>query len=178
MRAMRGSLFLFLVLVLLVPASSLAKPDGSEKGAKAMLAAFLKPGADFAALTKPLRPTSADYKAIFDAESAAKAEKGFAQPWDEGSIVLKPKPEQSQLVLESATSDELKADSPKAKALPKHWTKIAASLKKGVRIYHLHFMEKGADKEDNAKQTSFAGLIFVNNHWVLMPKPWRVLESK
>jgi len=174
MRAMRGAV----VLCLLIPAVSLAKPDGSEKGAKAMLAAFLKPGADFAALTKALRPTSADYKAVFDAESAAKAEAGFKQPWDEGFIVVKPKPEQTQLLLESATSDELKADSPKAKVLPKHWAKIAGSLKKGLRIYHLHFMEKGADKEDKSKQTAFDGLIFVNGHWVLVPKPWRVLESK
>src|SRR5688500_3268166 len=56
---------------------------GTEEGARALLTPFLAPGADYAALTKPLRPTTDDYKAIFvDETFASQAEATYGPAWD------------------------------------------------------------------------------------------------
>jgi hypothetical protein len=53
------------------PAPSLKAFPGTEAGAKALLAEFVKPGADAAGLSAQLRPSLGDYKALFDASLAA-----------------------------------------------------------------------------------------------------------
>src|SRR6185295_19847557 len=52
--------------------------QGTEEGAKTLLAQFVAPNADHAALTKSLKPSSADYKALFDQETAPKVESAQA----------------------------------------------------------------------------------------------------
>lgn len=59
------------------PAAAPPKHAGTAEGAKQLLGAFLEPGADRGALTKELRPTAADTKAIFEKDFAAKAEKAY-----------------------------------------------------------------------------------------------------
>ena len=54
--------------------SSLSKYPGTEDGAKQMLT-DIRTSPDAAGMTKALRPTSADYKAVFTDDFAAKAEK-------------------------------------------------------------------------------------------------------
>ena len=157
-------------VALLIPSSAPAALDGTEKGARELLAAFLKPEADCRALSRTLRPTSADFKAVFEGDAAAKAEEGDKKPWDEVSVVVAPGPRQTELILGSATSDELAAGSPKAKEFPGGYVKVAASFKKGLTLWHFSFVEMG-----KTSGISFDGLVFVNGHWVLFPKPWRAL---
>src|SRR5262245_44013553 len=68
------------------------KHPGTEEGAKALLGAFLKADADAAALTKALRPATADFAAAFEGDFAATAEKMYAEGWESGKIVIGRKP--------------------------------------------------------------------------------------
>jgi len=159
-----------LVLSLLAPGlASAAK--GTEKEARAMLQAFLKPGANYATLSKALRPTTADFKAIFEGDAAATAEKGYAEPWDKAQLVVLPDAGQTELILASITTDEIKAGSPKAKDFPSGYAKVIGKMKKGLTIYKFRFVEKG-----QTKGAGYDGLIFVNGRFVIVPKPWKVLK--
>ncbi len=52
---------------------------GTKEGARAMLSEFLKPGADYAALTSSLKPGENDYAAVFEPEFAFKAASAYAR---------------------------------------------------------------------------------------------------
>lgn len=54
--------------------TSTASYPAGEAGAKQLLGEFVKPGANHASLSKGLRPTSADYKTLYDADTAKKLE--------------------------------------------------------------------------------------------------------
>jgi hypothetical protein len=147
-----------------------AQFPATEAGAKALLEQFLKPGADHAALSKNLKPTTADYKALFDAESASKLDAAMTPEWDKGRMVLKPNAGQTELKLSSATTDDFKSGSAKAKEFPGGYKKVAPHLNAGVTLYRFKFVEPGKDSG-----MAFDGLAHVNGHWVIVPKPWRSL---
>jgi hypothetical protein len=144
--------------------------EGTEEGAKAMLAEFVKPGADHAALSKALRPDKSDLEAIFEADLAAKADAVYGPAWDSGDLVVAPKPGQTEVKLSSATSEEIKSGTGAAADLPGGWKQVADKLKPGVRFYRFSFVEPGKDSG-----MAFDGLVHVNGHWRIAPKPWRVL---
>ncbi|MGB7925093.1 MAG: hypothetical protein WCF57_17765 [Pyrinomonadaceae bacterium] len=152
-------------------ASSSAKSyPGTDDGAKAMLAEFVKPGADHATLSKALRPTKADYEAVFMPELAAKADAVYSPAWDAGQLVVAPKEGQTQVLLFSATSDELKSGTGGADKFPGGWKEVGAQLKPGVKFYGFKFVEPGKELG-----MAFDGLTYVNGHWRIFPKPWRVM---
>lgn len=144
----------------------------TEEGAKALLAEFVKPGADHAALSRQLRPTADDYKAVFEPELAAKAESGYGPAWDAGQLVVAPKAGQTEVKVFSATSDELKSWSGSAAEFPGGWKDVAAQIKPGLRVYRFKFVEPGEDLG-----MAYEGLVHVNGHWRIFPKPWRVAGS-
>ncbi len=146
---------------------------GTEAGAKSLLQEFLKPGADLPALSKQLRPTAADYAAVFDADLSAKMESTYGPAWDGGKIVIAPKPGQSELKLFSATSDEMKSWTGSAHDFAGGWKQVAPKLKPGVTIYRFKFVEPGKDLG-----MAFDGLIYVNGNWRIFPKPWRAMATK
>jgi len=149
-------------------------PSGTEDGAKKLLAQFVAPDADHAALSKSLRPTTADFKSLFDGESAPKAEAAYAKEWDSGKMVIKPNdPKQSDIKLFGATGSELTAGAGNAKEFPGGYKKIAKHLAPTVTFYAFKFVAPGKDKG-----MAFDGLAYVNGHWVIAPKPWRVLDEK
>ena len=143
---------------------------GTEDGAKAMLAEFVKPGADHATLSKTLRPTKADYDAVFMPDLAAKADAVYSPAWDGGQLVVAPKDGQTQVLLFSATSDELKSWTGAATEFPGGWKDVGAQLKPGVKFYRFKFVEPGKDLG-----MAFDGLAHVNGNWRIFPKPWRVM---
>jgi hypothetical protein len=151
-------------------ASSAKSYAGTEDGAKAMLAEFVKPGADHAALTKALRPTKADYDAVFMPDLAAKAETVYGPAWDGGQLVVTPKEGQTQVLLFSATSDELKSGTGGADQFPGGWKQVGAQLKPGVKFYGFKFVEPG-----KTLGMAYDGLAYVNGNWRVFPKPWRVM---
>jgi hypothetical protein len=143
---------------------------GTEEGAKALLAEFVKPSADHAALTNSLRPTKADLEAIFDADLATKADAMYGPAWDSGKLVVAPKSGQTEVKIASATSEEIKSGTGAASELPGGWKEVAGKMKPGNRIYRFKFVKPGEDSG-----MAFDGLVFVNGNWRIVPKPWRAL---
>lgn len=149
--------------------SARSSHPGTDDGARAMLAEFVKPGADHAALSRALRPTKADYEAVFTPELAAKADSVYGPAWDGGQMVVAPKDGQTQVLLASATSDELKSWTGGAAEFPGGWQGVGAQLKPGVKFYRFKFVKPGEDLG-----MAYDGLAHVNGNWRIFPKPWRV----
>jgi hypothetical protein len=146
--------------------------QGNEEGAHALLKQFVAPNADHAALTRSLRPTSADYKSLFDEKLAEKVEAALAKDWDSGKAVIKPKDNQTEIKVWGATGAELAQGTGNAKEFPAGYKKVAKHLAADVMFFRFKFVEAG--KETG---TAYDGLAFVNGHWVIAPKPWKALEG-
>jgi hypothetical protein len=145
---------------------------GTDDGAKKLADAFLKPGADCATLSKQLRPTAADYAAVFEGDFGTKVAAAWDPAWDAGKMVMAPKPGQTEVKISSATTEELKAGTGNAGELAGGWKEAAAKMKPGLKVYRFHFLEPGKDAG-----MSFDGLIYVNGNWRVFPKPWRALDK-
>lgn len=144
--------------------------SGTEDGAKSLLKQFVDPKADHAMLSKSLRPTTADYKALFDDSTAPKMEAAYAKEWDSGHLVIKPKNEkQSEVKLWGATGAELAEGKGHAKEFPGGYKKIGKHLAATVTFYAFKFVERGKDSG-----MAYDGLAYVNMHWVIVPKPFHV----
>jgi hypothetical protein len=150
-------------------AATASKYPGTADGARALLNEFLKPGADYPTLSKSLRPAPGDYDAVFTADLAATAKSKYEVEWNAGRAMIKPNAGQTELLLASATSEELKAGSGEAKEFPGGYTKIAAKLKPGLVFYRFKFVEPG-----KKIGMAYDGLVHVNGHWAIFPKPWRL----
>jgi hypothetical protein len=145
---------------------------GTAAGAKALVSEFVKPGIDAAALTKQLRPTTADYKAIFDASAATRIDATYSPEWDRGTFVVAARPGQTEVKLSAATVADLKANNDKAKDFPSGYVKLASHLVGNTTLYRFRFVEPGQEQGN-----AYDGLAYVNGHWVLVPKPWRGLDD-
>jgi hypothetical protein len=148
-----------------------AASDGSASAARQVLAPFLKPGADYVALTLRLKPTRADYRALFVTQGlAARAERQYGKLWAEAAFLpVRPAPGQTELHLWRATTEELSRGSGDAASFPAPYKQASAHLKPGLTLYAWGFSKKG-EKPDPV----FDGLCQVNGRWVTIPRPWRI----
>jgi len=146
------------------------KFPGTKEGAERLLKQFLDPKADHQALTAPLEPTLKDYKAVFKDEAfAEKASKAYSQLW-RTKPALRPKSGQTQLLLWGATSDDLNNwKGAAAQVSPGGYENIKGKFKDGLTIYRFKFVRPG-----ERLGMAFDGLVYINGHWRLMPKPWRI----
>ncbi|MDI1449910.1 hypothetical protein [Polyangium sp. 6x1] len=152
-----------------------AAPSGGGKdmdAAKALLEPFLKPGADHAALTKQLEPTTEDYKAVFKDDAATKLEAHYKKMWADPNAAIKPNEGQTQLLLYSATTEEIAAGQGDGPNFPGGYKKAVEAMKPGVRWYRFKFVKPG-----ETLGMAFDGLTYVNGKWRFFPKPWRGLEG-
>lgn len=147
--------------------------QGNEDGARALLEQFVASNADHLALTRSLRPTSNDYKTLFDAKAAAKIEAAQAKDWDSNRAVIKPKPGQTEIKVWGATGSDIAKGTGNAREFPADYKKVAKHLSPTVLFFRFKFVEPGKDTG-----TAYDGLAFINGHWVIAPKPWRALEGK
>jgi len=146
---------------------------GDEEGAKALLAQFVAADANHVALTRSLRPTTNDYKALFDAATAPKIESGQSKDWASGKAAVRPKQGQTEVKLVGATGAELAAWTGGAKEFPAGYKKIGKHLVPTVTFFRFKFVEPGKDTG-----TAYDGLAFVNGHWVISIPPYLALEGK
>jgi hypothetical protein len=164
--------WLWMVLLSAVPAfGKTVVADGSEGAARALLEQFLKPGANAAELSKKLAPTKADYAAVFEGDAAAKAEAAYGPAWERGQMVIQGKPDQTALILAKATTDDLKSGSGNASAFPGGYKTASPFMKPGLTIYAFKFVKPG-----ETLGMAFDGLVWVNGHFAIFPKPWRFLK--
>ncbi len=144
---------------------------GDLAAAKGMLEPFLKPGADHAALTKSMQPTAEDYKAVFKDEVTGKLESHYQKMWGDPNAAIKPNEGQTQLLLYSATTEEIAAGQGDGPNFPGGYKKAVEVMKPGVRWYRFKFVKPG-----ETLGMAFDGLTFVNGKWRFFPKPWRGIE--
>ncbi len=145
------------------------KGDDTEAGAKKLLSAFLKPDADLKTLSAALRPEKADYEAVFSREFSAKLFALYDPAWASGKLVLTAKEGQTELIVRSAPSADIKAWTKNASdVLPGGYQKIKDEFKEGNTIYSFKFVKPG-----ETLGMAYDGLVFVNGHWRIFPKPFR-----
>jgi len=171
----RRSVFAFVVLALFVVAckkegggGATSKYPGTEEGAKKLLT-DIRSG-DAAAMTKALKPTSDDYKAVFVEGAAAKAESAYEKLWSDPKAVIGADPANTELLLWKATTDELQKGAGDASNFPGGYKKVADKFKPGLTVYRWKYVKPGKDTG-----MAFDGLVHVNGHWAWFPKPWRAV---
>lgn len=147
-------------------AGALAQPATAE-GARAVAAQFLAdaPGDKKAALAK-LRPTAADYRAVYREPLAGKLEEVQKTLWDSGQG-LSGRPGQTELIVVFARTDDLIDGKPVLDEFPGGYKGITSQMVRGVPIVRFKMVEPG-----KTAGIAVDGLIHVNGRWVLIPRPW------
>ena len=160
-------------LLLTFACQAQTRHPGTDEGARALLAEFLKPGADAKALSLKLRSTRADYEAVFEKPFAGKLEAMYEPPWKAGKIVITGKPGQTEVLLQKIASADARSWSAKANnILPGGYKKIAADIKPGQTIYTFKFVKSGEHLG-----MAYDGLVYVNGQWRIFPKAYRAKEE-
>ena len=167
----------FLVLLLAVPLalaacggkSSAGGVDypGTPDGAKALVSDMLK--GDMAGIAAKLKPSKDDLAAIYDA-SVVDAVAEHVEKMYAGLGELGAKEGQTELVFMAATSEDFKAGNDAAKKFPGGYARAAEKLKPGVTFYAWKFVKPG-----ESAGMAYDGLVFVNGHWVWVPKSFRAI---
>ena len=152
---------------------AMSKYPGTEDGAKQMLT-DIRTSPDAAGMTKALRPTSADYKAVFTDDFAPKAEKSYAELWNDPKAVIGADPANTELKLSKATTDDIKAWTHDVEMdFPGGYQRVGQYFKPGLTVYRWKYVKPG-----ETLGMAYDGLIYVNNHWAWFPKPYRIAKGE
>lgn len=146
------------------------KVPATREGAEQLLARFLEPAADRAALTKALKPADEDYATVYKQPFADKLRESQAPMWADDPVI-RPDKNQTEIKLIYTTTDRLRDDNKMRRAFPGGYAKVVAQMKPGIPIVYFKFVEPGS-----SAGRAFDGLVYVNGHWVIMPRPWRAGE--
>jgi hypothetical protein len=177
----RRSVLVFVALAFTVVAckkgggsgASASKYPGTEDGARQLLS-DLRVSSDAKAMTLELKPSSADYQAVFVGDAAAKAESGYDKLWSDPRTVITASPANTELLLSKVTTDDLQKWTPAAEAdFPGGYKRVADKFKPGLTVYRWKYAKPG-----EKLGMAFDGLVHVNDHWVWFPKPWRVFGGE
>jgi hypothetical protein len=148
------------------------KGDAAEL--RSLLMDFVKPGADCQALTQKLRPTPADYSSLFREPFATKAREAIEAAFKSDEGILKPKDSQTEVLLQSITTDEIRRWTARAKeSLPGGYEAIRTEFKPGLQIYTARFVKPG-----ESTGSVIRNLVFVNGVWRVFPKVWALGSIK
>ncbi len=147
-----------------------ASLPSDESGARAIAQEFLKPGADHRKLTDALRPERAYFHEYFSARIAERMYWMYAVDWRNGRYLIKPRRGQTNVLVRSATVEELRKQQGLG-MFPSGYSHVLADLRDGHRIYVFTFT-----KPDETVGRSFDGLVFVRDRWVFFPRPWSALQ--
>lgn len=161
--------FLLCCLLALCATPARAAEDEAEKARK-ILAQFLAPNADYAALTQKLRPGRQDYAAYFGSDGGKRAMDFYDQYWQASQIVIRPRSGQTELVLMALDLSELKVGKPLPTGFPENYDKLRSKLRGAKTIYAFKFVKPG-----ESKGMGWDGLVRLGNRWVLFPTPWKAL---
>ena len=146
----------------------------TDEGATELLKEFVKTDTDYVALSRQLRPTSADYEAVFQPGFGTGAALAYNRAWDAGQMIVTPNnPARTEVRLFSATSEELRNRTGMAAKFAEGWSKVAPHLRPRVKIYQVDFIEPG-----KAEGMKYDGLVNVNGNWRIFPRPWQTLDQQ
>jgi len=142
---------------------------GSKAQAHALLMAFFEPDADLVALTAAILPTEAEVHMVYKDPLASSMYEGYAAMMKPG-IKFGPKPDQDSLLLIYTTTAKLQSRDAVLREFPGGYKDVLQYFKADVPIVRFKFVKSG-----ETTGLAFDGLVYVNDHWVIMPKPWRAL---
>lgn len=149
------------------PATQPTAKPGSEADARLLVSRFLDPTEDLHALTQSILPTEAEVKMVYADPLASAMWTEYARMMTP-ALRLGPKAEHDHFLVTYSTTGALAG--PDGAEFPGGYRKVLPYFKIDVPIVRFKFVEQG-----KTLGLSFDGLIYVNNRWVLMPKPWRSL---
>ncbi|HGG04955.1 MAG TPA: hypothetical protein ENK28_05800 [Aliiroseovarius sp.] len=141
-----------------------------EDSARALLMKFLDPKADRAAMTAELKPSEADVRAVYKDPLATRLVEAYDSMFQPG-VAIGPNKGQTDLLLVVTTTSDLIRGADVLGSFPGGYSKVTRFLNPDIPIARFKFVKPGEDIG-----MAFDGLVFVNDHWVLMPKPWRLVE--
>jgi hypothetical protein len=147
--------------------SALSKQPTKEDVSE-LLSGLLKPNGR-EELMRSLRPKAEDYKAVYKEPFATILEEAHREIWESDEIIGG-NPGQDEIQVFLTTSDNLIDHTPLADLFPGGYRDIDSYLKPGVPIATFKFVKPGLDYG-----MAYDGLVYVNRHWVFMPKPWHAL---
>ncbi len=101
---------------------------------------------------------------------ASKLAEGYGKMMKPG-VKIGPKPDQDALFLFVTTTKTLQRDPEALANFPGGYKKVISYFKADMPIARFKFVKSG-----ERLGMAFDGLVFVNDHWVLMPRPWRALK--
>jgi hypothetical protein len=162
-------------LIALVNASASQTPEaapaaaGSKADAEQLLRAFVQPGANHRALTQAVLPTEAEVKAVYAEPLASAMWASYREQMGPG-VSFAPKAGQTDLLVTYATTRELFDRKPVLEEFPGGYKDVLQYFKVDVPIVRFKFVKPG-----ETLGLAFDGLIYVNDRWVIMPKPWGAL---
>ena len=144
---------------------------GTEAEARTFLEQFLKSDTNKHALSLRLEPQPEDYAAYFDDKALDKARTWYQHAWSTHRLTIHGEKDETELQLFQMTSDELKAGADSVKKFPASYARVADVVKPGITIYGFKFVKPG-----QTEGTEYDGLVFVNGHWALFPKPFHAIR--
>ena len=122
------------------------------------------------ALTAAILPTEAEVHMVYKDPLASRMAEGYAKALTTG-IKFGPKPGQDALLLVYATTAQLQRGDAVLREFPGGYKNVVQFFKRNVPIVRFKFVKQG-----ETTGMAFDGLIYVNDRWVIMPKPWRALK--
>lgn len=144
----------------------------TERGARAVAAQFLAAsGVDPRAAMQRLRPTRADYRAVYKEPVAGDLEAANDRLWEKGET-LRVSAQRTEILMLVVLTDDLIDGKPALSEFPGGYKRVLPSLKRGIPIARFKYVEPG-----KTMGLAVDGLVHVNGRWVLMPKPWTVVKQ-
>ncbi len=152
-------------------ASLVAEQHIAVQGQK-MLEDFLASGGSLAQFIESLKPRAEDIHAVYKEPLASNLVILYEEMYKSISN-LRMFPEHNAVISDFSTTMKLKNDEAELKKFPKGFAKVLDYFAGDFPIATFKFVKLGEDMG-----SSFSGLVYVNNRWVLMPKPWRGLNDE
>jgi len=147
-----------------------ADTQGTRPHAVAFLDQFLGASADRRiALTAELKPTEADIRAVYAQPLADRLVPMYEAMFTPDAQVG-PNEGQTEVKAWFAMTSELRDGTPELDEFPGGYGDVRQFFIGDHPIVRFTFVKPGEDRG-----MSFEGLIYVNDRWVLMPRPWRAL---
>ncbi len=148
-----------------------ARAEQPSLDGRDLLQKFFDPNADRAALTMALKPTPEDIRTVY-AEPLASDLIAMYDDMFKPGVAIGPKPEHSEIYSVETTTLKLRNRPAIRKKFPGGYEDVIPYLQGNNVIIRFKFVRAG-----ETTGLAFDGLIFVNGHWVLMPKPWRAVKK-
>jgi hypothetical protein len=152
-------------------AATVPTAQGTQAGAQQLLLQFFDPKKDRAMLTASLRPSPAEVRAVYG-EPLASGLDGYLERMFKPGEVIAPQAGHSELLTTITTTGALRAQGPNPSGFPQGYEQVRQYIVGDMPIVRFSFVAKG-----ESLGLAFDGLVFVNNRWVLIPKPWRALQG-